>query len=264
MLEAYLERVQYQGPTSADWATLAALQRCHLAAIPYENIDVLEGRSVDLSIPALLAKLVLAGRGGYCFEQNRLFGAALLEIGFEVRPVLVRVLWHHPPGAPRPSKSHLTLVVRINDEDWLVDVGFGGSVPDQPLRLVLNHVQDTRHDKYRFMQGAEGLQLQIERDRIWEAAFEMTDGLVADADLEVANWHTSTHPQSWFRSTLAVSLCTDEARYNLYNRQFSIRRPSQPVEYQELDDAQLRDVLHQCFGLPCGFKLGLQAHKPSG
>jgi N-hydroxyarylamine O-acetyltransferase len=199
--------------------------------------------------------MVSAGRGGYCFEQNRLFGAALLEIGFEVRRVLVRVLWHHPLEAPRPSKSHLTLVVKITDEDWLVDVGFGGSVPDQPLRLVPGHVQDTRHDKYRFMHGVEGLQLQIERDGVWEAAFEMTDGLVADADLEVANWHTSTHPQSWFRSALAVSLCTNEARYGLYNRQFSIRRPSQPVEYRELDDAQFSDVLHQYFKLPYGLKL---------
>lgn len=208
MLDAYFDRIGFQGTAHADFATLAALQRLHLAAIPFEALDVLAGRPIDLALPAIIDKLVTRRRGGYCFEQNRLFEYMLGIVGYDVRRVLARVLWHRPAEAPPPARSHLALIVRLDDEEWLVDVGFGGTVPDAPLRLASEEPQKSRHDSYRFGQGKEGPLLGVFRDGAWMPAYELAPGQVEDADLETANWYTSTHPGSPFRTALAAARCT--------------------------------------------------------
>ena len=65
-LDAYLNRIGHTGPLTADAATLAALHRAHVAAIPFENLDVLLGRGISVALPDVQRKLVEARRGGYC------------------------------------------------------------------------------------------------------------------------------------------------------------------------------------------------------
>jgi len=64
-VEAYLERIGYRGSREPTLATLHALTRAHTTSIPFENLSVLQGQRIDLSVPALFAKLVTARRGGY-------------------------------------------------------------------------------------------------------------------------------------------------------------------------------------------------------
>ena len=68
-LPAYLERIGHVGPTAPTLATLAALVKAHAAAIPFENLDPLIGRTPALDLAGLQRKLVHGGRGGYCFEH---------------------------------------------------------------------------------------------------------------------------------------------------------------------------------------------------
>ena len=76
-LAAYCTRIGYAGPLEPTLETLCALQELHPAAIAFEAIDVLTGRGVDISPKSVDAKLIVAGRGGYCYEQNGLFKRAL-------------------------------------------------------------------------------------------------------------------------------------------------------------------------------------------
>ena len=56
-------------------------------------------------MPASLhAKLVAGGRGGYCFEQNLLFGHVLRALGFKVQEATARVRWSVPPGVTRRAR----------------------------------------------------------------------------------------------------------------------------------------------------------------
>ena len=49
------------------------MHRAQLATIPFENFDILLGRSILLSPESLVDKLIARPRGGYCFELNGLF-----------------------------------------------------------------------------------------------------------------------------------------------------------------------------------------------
>ena len=39
-VDAYLQRIRYRGPREPTAATLCALQRAHLRAVPFENLDI--------------------------------------------------------------------------------------------------------------------------------------------------------------------------------------------------------------------------------
>src|SRR5262249_18712331 len=69
-LSAYLRRIRYEGEASPDRATLDAVQRAHLLAIPYENLDVQLGRRRTTDPQQAFDKLVTQGRGGWCYEMN--------------------------------------------------------------------------------------------------------------------------------------------------------------------------------------------------
>src|SRR3954452_4704477 len=93
--DAYRERTGYRGPLTPSHEVLAALHLAHATHIPFENLDILLGRAVDLRLESIEAKLVAAKRGGYCFEHNLLFDAVLRVAGFRVGKRGARA----PPGA---------------------------------------------------------------------------------------------------------------------------------------------------------------------
>ena len=120
-LEGYLERIGYDGPIEASPYVLADLHEAHLAAIVFENLDILLGKSIVLDLESLQGKLVKNRRGGYCFEQNTLFRAALETIGFTVTSLAARV---------RADGTGRTETVR--DPDHLLEIlgeHFGLSFP---------------------------------------------------------------------------------------------------------------------------------------
>jgi arylamine N-acetyltransferase len=81
-LDRYFARLGYRGRPQADLETLRSLTALQPAAIPFEAIDVLLGRHVDLSPGAIQAKLIDGGRGGYCFEQNGLLRQVLAALWY--------------------------------------------------------------------------------------------------------------------------------------------------------------------------------------
>jgi N-hydroxyarylamine O-acetyltransferase len=123
VLEKYLARlgVGVAGRQPGE-TLLAELQLAHLIAVPFENLDVFHRRGVRTGIDWSLPKIVERSRGGWCFEVNGAFGWLLRQVGFEVDYVSCRVLNDDGWG---PEFDHCALVVRIDGQQWFVDVGFG-------------------------------------------------------------------------------------------------------------------------------------------
>jgi N-hydroxyarylamine O-acetyltransferase len=135
-LEVYLERIQYRGELTPTLSVLNAIHAAHVCSIPFENIDVQLGRPLTISINDAYRKIVEQHRGGWCYEQNGLFGWALSEIGFHVTRLAASVMRN--PEDDQSAANHLCLLVTCPGEaqlQFLVDVGFGGSM-FQPLLLT--------------------------------------------------------------------------------------------------------------------------------
>lgn len=132
-LEAYLNRIGYKGSLEPNLETLTTIHRLHLAAIPYENLDIHLGRPLGLDLEYIFQKIVYEHRGGWCYEMNGLLAWVLRELGYKVQMV---------SGAAGRDKSgdlaegnHLVLLVELQGETYIADVGFGdGPLEPVPLR----------------------------------------------------------------------------------------------------------------------------------
>ena len=123
--ERYLERIGYQGPAAPTYETLVALERAHMLAVPFENLDIHRGGRLVLDRDANFAKIVERRRGGWCYELNGLFSWLLEELGYRVALLGSRVVWD---GGASRDLAHMLMRVDL-DQPYLVDIGFGyGSV----------------------------------------------------------------------------------------------------------------------------------------
>jgi N-hydroxyarylamine O-acetyltransferase len=134
-IQAYYDRIGFTGTARPDVATLRALHRAHMQAIPYDSVDVQLGRAVSLDPKAAFDKIVSRRRGGWCYEMNGLFGAILEQIGFKVTRMAGAAM--RELRGDFMKASHLVLLVEIPGETgtpWIADVGFGdGALEPFPL-----------------------------------------------------------------------------------------------------------------------------------
>jgi len=161
-LDLYFARIDYTGPVRPDFATLVALHRAHLAAIPYENLEIQLGRKNVLAEDAFVDKLVRRRRGGWCYEMNGLLTTALRHIGFNVTRVAGGV--SRDVIAEQAVGNHLVGLVDL-DRRYVVDVGLGdGPLEPFPLevRAWTEHGMDFRLERldgewWRFHNHTHGM-----------------------------------------------------------------------------------------------------------
>ena len=256
-LAAYLDRIRLPAPPPADAEGLATLQRAHRLAIPFENLDVMLGRPIALDGPAMFAKLVTARRGGYCFEQGRLFGDALAALGFAARPLLARV-WLE--AEETPPQTHALSLVTIGGEDWIADAGFESSYsPPMPLR---DGTEAPSPDGALWRLRADpvhGWMLMRSGDPLatdgrgagagWQRQYSFTLAPVFPADLMLANRWTSTAPESRFRQQCIVGLVLPQGLASLTDRAYRRRAGDRVAEAVIYDPRQYRLRLSLMFGI---------------
>jgi N-hydroxyarylamine O-acetyltransferase len=256
-LDRYFARIGYDGPRLPTLDVLRAIQRLHPQSIPFENLDPLTGRRVQLDPAAIEAKLVDGRRGGYCFEQNRLFAQALAELGFHVTPLIARVMWGRDANAVT-ARTHMLLRIDLDDVAWIADVGFGRATPTGPLRIVTGEPQHTPHETFRLADAWRGaLDLEVNSGDRWTKTYRFDLQPAEWIDYEVANWYTSTWPESLFVNDLVVCNTQPEGRTILLNTKLSVTDTrGGRAERTLADAAELATCLRDVFGIDAaGFDL---------
>ena len=245
-IDDYLRKI---GATDVAGATLDTLRRLHLAhreTFLFDNLSIQRGGRVSLVLDDLQRKFLDEGGGGYCFEHNTLFGAALRDLGFTSTSLLARVR-----RGPREGwmRTHMVLRVIINGAPWLADVGFGGLGLLEPLPLAEGATAEQGGATYalRLEQNTWVLSM---RDRAAAATdlYEFTEDPQTAGDIEVANHYTSTHPASMFRRTLTIQRTTREERTLLRSNVLMRFRDGQAIE-EPVDRSRVRSIARDLFGV---------------
>lgn len=196
-LDAYFKRIGYDGPRMPTLDTLKAVHYAQALSIPFENLDVLAKRGIRLDLPSLQRKLVAEKRGGYCFEVNALFMAALRQLGFKVTPFIGRVRWMAPEEA-EAGRTHMLLRVDLPEGPFIADAGFGGLTMTAPIRFQTGIEQETPHEPRRLLAHGDGFELQGKLGDKWAPIYRFTEEVQTRTDYELSSWYTSTHPSSIF------------------------------------------------------------------
>lgn len=239
-LAAYLERIGFGGTARPDLETLRELQRAHVRAVPFENLDVQLRRPVGFDLDTCFDKIVRQRRGGWCFELNGLLGWALREIGFDVMRTCAGVMREHSGDAQ--MGNHLCLLVRL-DRPYLVDVGFGGSL-SYPLPL---EASTHDHSPYQLTLSdmADGYWRYSERAHGEPFSFDFLVGAADEARFAEKCAMLQTDPESPFVQNLVVQRRMGDAHISLRGRVLTTlrRNGEEKIKLASAEDllAALRD-----------------------
>lgn len=223
-LAAYFARIGLGETPVPDLAGLAAVQRAHRLAIPFENLDVILGRGVSIEPDTVFDKLVTRRRGGYCFEQNQLFLRALEALGFVARPLLARV-W--AGGAVDvPPRTHTFNLVTLDGREWIADAGFGANyTPPLPLEADTEAMSDdgARHRLRTVPVHGWMLERRMPGED-WLPQHSFTCDPVFPVDLAMSNHWTSSAPGSRFMTMRIMSRVLPDGLVSLADRRLSYQR----------------------------------------
>ena len=227
-LGKYITRINYTGELRPNITVLRGLQKNHLLHIAFENLDIHNKVPIRLDIHNIFEKIIQNNRGGFCYELNGLFYEMLVSVGFNASRISART--HQKDNTYSPEFDHLAICVKIDEEEYLTDVGFG-EFAFEPLKLELGFIQhDQRgdfmidrydHEYYRVSKMVNG---EPAPEYIFtKMARELNDFT------EMCTYH-QTNPASHFMKNRLVSLPTDNGRITISGDNLKIKENDSIME----------------------------------
>jgi N-hydroxyarylamine O-acetyltransferase len=246
-LHAYLARTQFDGALEVSAETLRGLHIAHTMHVPFENLDIHLGREISLKPEDLFKKIVLAKRGGYCYEMNGLFALVLETLGFEVKRLMARIIAGYSEMRPL---THQVLLVTINGQRWMADVGNGRTGLIAPL-LLENGVIDQQYTaRYRLISDDDYHFLyQTDNGGLWENGYAFTLESYHPVDYTTANYYNSHSPESRFVQHRFCTMPTAEGRVTLNEMDLKITRNGHTEVITAGSTEEYRMMLKQYFDI---------------
>lgn len=246
LMDAYLRRIGASRPRRADADALRELQLRHLQTVPFENLSVHLGEDIVLEEKALLAKIVEAGRGGFCYELNGAFAALLRDLGLGVSLLQGRVFGDG--GRLGVPYDHLALLVETADSTgpWLADVGFGDHC-HHPLAFDERGDQEDPAGTFRIVEVPQSGDLDVHRDGKPQFRLEPRPRVLDD--FRAGAWWHRTSPDSHFPRSVVCSRLTPEGRITLSGRKLVTTVRGERHEQPLADDAAVLAAYREHFGL---------------
>lgn len=239
-------RIRVEKPLGTDLDSLTMLQKAHLKAIPFENLDIHYGREISLEIGNVFEKIVLSQRGGFCYELNSLFHALLRKLGFRARIISARVA--KEDGGFTPEYDHLAIVVSIDALNYLVDVGFGHFAL-APLLIFPGVKCSDGIGEFQIMEFDRNyLEVRKVEDEVAipKYIFSLDERSITEFQ-NMCVYH-QTSADSPFTQKKLISILTDDGRITLTNTQLKISR----VEGAQVEDFgadEFEKYLERYFGI---------------
>lgn len=248
-LDRYFERIGYEGGRTPSLDVFRAIHRAQALHVPFENIDIRMGRRIALDPDALFEKIVTRRRGGYCFELNGILQHVLRALGFDVTPLAARVIYSVPPDMRMP-KTHMLMLVDVDGERWLGDVGFGAFGLVDPIPFVIDRESESGGETFRIRgDGAPFFMLEARVDGAWNDIYEFTLEPQHDVDYRMANWYTSTSPDSRFTQRLVVTRNDEQGRRWYVAGDYKNHRRGGERSEKKVEGTELASTLREEFGI---------------
>ena len=245
-LKSYFERIGYTENSGSPIERLKQVHFRHMVSIPFENLNVYLKKEISLAPEDVERKFLVERRGGYCWEQNLMFCMALQEMGFQVQPIVVRL---YRPEVGFGGLLHRQNIVKLGDEKYAVDVGYGGNCFTLPVKIELDTVQEQTHSTYRVVRDEldryDYIVQILDKDTFTDMV-AITDKPAGADDFIIGNFFTSQNPTSFFRQHIMCSLYTETGRHSLFDDRLTVIENGK-TDVIEVTQDSLRDVLKKYF-----------------
>ena len=229
--EKYLNRINFAGEIKTNIKVLAELHKSHLFKVPFENLDIHNKIPILLNIDKIYEKIVLNNRGGFCYELNGLFYELLLALNFDAKRISARVFKNE--FGYTPEFDHLAIIVKIENSEYLVDVGFGDFILE-PLKLELDTIQNDPSGKYvidNYDSAYYRVNKVIDNQMLPEYIFTNVERDLFEFS-EMCKYH-QTNPKSHFMQKRLISIPTENGRVTISGSTLKVKE-NNSVKEKEL------------------------------
>lgn len=244
-----LRHIQFDQSISVDLSTLAQLQQRFLLTVPFENLDIHLGRKIDLDVESAFEKIVGQKRGGFCYECNALFKSLLDALGFESYFISARMA--RDAGQFAPEFGHIAIIVTLNDQQWLVDVGNGQSCRE-PLLLGGDLEFGSDGQRYRLQRYDDQRWAMMWRgaDTEFQARFIFTDQAhPLQAFQQQCDFHQTSDLSPFTQKALITRALPKGERITLLQNRFTRTLDTGEQQQNSLSQPQIQRVLADEFGV---------------
>ncbi len=247
-VSSYLNRIgKKQEEPSLDY--LKQLQKAHLFAIPFENLDIHYGSKIILDYQKIFEKIVIQKRGGFCHELNGLFYHLLYHLGFRCYIISAK-FWQEDKNQFGKPFDHMAIVVDIDNQNWLVDVGFGDG-PISPIAIKTGNIQ-------------------MDYTRYWKIETDPDENYILKVSNNATNFFTrilftteekqliqfmetcefqQTSIESPFTKKKVITILTPTGRVTLSDRKLKISKLAEIEEQEILNEDEFLSKLQHHFGI---------------
>jgi N-hydroxyarylamine O-acetyltransferase len=229
----------------------------------------------------IFKKLVTEERGGYCLETNLLLRSALLSLGFEIRlraaRVWMRIAPVYTPMDPPLPRLHIVLLVRTspppgggggggggdtenkdnnNQTEWLVDCGFGGGGPSDPIPFRTGVEISSGGDLFRLDAGSvalgeDSIVLMGVRQGVWERLYSFEHShwdspIVHVSDLLLVSYFVQSAQGTLFFKMRVVTKPLPDGRLTLLNNELRRRGKEQLGQVPSLEVSSIGNAEELC------------------
>ncbi|ALC90556.1 arylamine N-acetyltransferase [Bacillus sp. FJAT-18017] len=225
------------------------------ATIPFENLNIVEGRTKDLTEEHLATKILGLSEGGLCYELNPLLFLFLKENGFKVWMVRGIVYDHSGQRWSGTGMTHVAILLSHEGKEYLVDGGFGGNLALKPVPLsgetVSSVTGEFRVERAETEFGDFLLYMKLKhKDQEWKVgyAFNTRERLLEVRALNEVQKVIAEHPASAFNKKPLVTRLTDRGNVTLTEGTFTEWNDGK-VQKKEITEEQFKELAKDYFDL---------------
>lgn len=245
--EAYLSRLGLS-KEAPSLEYLKKLHYAHVHTIPFENLDIHYNRKIVLDYQKIFHKIVLEKRGGFCYELNGLFYHLLYHLGFSCYCASGETL--RDSGEYSPDFDHMVVIVRLGDQHFLVDVGFGDAfIYPKNIQVGVSQIDYTTYWRFEKDEG-ENFLLRYSHDNStyitkYRFGIEMKQPIQF---LEMCEYH-QTSSETLFTKKKLITIKTKDGRVTLTDKKLKVLELGKLSEYPILNEDEFLSKLDQYFGI---------------
>ena len=243
----YLSRIKFFGKTKADLNTLKKLHQKHILSIPFENLDIQNGQKIHLQKSTLFNKVIKCKRGGFCYELNYLFLSLLTNLGFDAKMISARIFDDDKFG---PEFDHMAIIVNLENESWLADVGFGDLFL-KPLKVDQENKQIDGFNTFKisllkgqsYLLSKSGSGTDFEKKYVFDTSEKRLEQFLPQCELKQKS------PDSYFVINKVCTIAKKNGRKTIFNSKYIEKESGKKVEFIIENREQEENILEMEFGI---------------
>lgn len=234
----YIESLNI-GKPSRDINFLNALQRAHIAKYSFNSLSVVLSEEMNIDAHSVFEKIVTEQRGGYCFEHNKLVFDVLTDLGFQTRILIGRVIYND--FEKEAARTHRMTLVTLNDEDYIVDCGFGHDGAWNPVKLT-EQSQHQGDDCYRIIKQGNDYHYQTIKEGAFFTLYTFDLNTYTETDCLLGHFYSHKHPDAGFVNNLVacrkyngkIQSLRNHQLYTITHKHTEITKVSSSIQLQNI------------------------------